>query len=86
MEAGLDGPDGDAEGGCRFRQRQVEEEAQDDDSALLGLEPREGAVEDVPISDERRRVGDGRVIDGSQLHLDDAGGADAGPGRGRRSR
>ena len=78
MEAGLDRPDGDAERCCRLRQRKCEEEAKDDHSTLLGLELRERMIEKVAIRDHRRGVGDGRMVEGCELHLDDAAASPSG--------
>jgi len=71
MEAGLDRPDGDAERCCRLRQRQREEEAKDDHGTLLGLELGQRMIEEVAIRERRRRVADGRMVEGGELHLDD---------------
>ena len=71
MEAGLGRPERDAERvGC-FGQRQLEVETKDDDGALLRVKPLERAIEEITIGDERGRVGDRRVIERCQLHLDD---------------
>jgi len=70
VEPGLDRPDGYPEGNRRFRQREPEEEAKDDHGPLLGFEPGEGAVKDVPVSDLGGRVRDRRMVERGQLHLD----------------
>ena len=71
MEAGLGRPEWDAERIGRFRQRQLEVETKHDDGALLRVKPLERAIEEIAIGDERGRIGDGRVIERCQLHLDD---------------
>lgn len=71
MQAGLGGPDGNTECRSRLRQRQLQKEAQDDHSSLLGFEARERTLEKVPIGDLRRHVSNGRLVENGELHLDD---------------
>ena len=71
MKAGLGRPEWDSERIGRFRQCQLEVETKDDDGALLRVKPLERAIEKVAIGDEGGGVGDGRVIERCQLHLDD---------------
>ena len=60
VEAGLRRPERDAERVGRLGQRQLQVVAEDDDRALLRVEPTQRAVEEVTIGDERGRIGDRR--------------------------
>ena len=71
MEARLDGARRDAEHGCRLLERQLEVVTEDDDGALLRLEPSQGPIEEIAIRQEGGGVGHRKVVQGSQLHLDD---------------
>ena len=71
MESGLDGPDRDTECGRDLGQRQVEVEVQDDDEALILVEPPEPASDLVTGDRGDRVVGLRWQVDLGELDLDD---------------
>ena len=66
MEPGLGGPDGDVEDGCRFGQRQIEMEVQDDDHALVVGKAVERRRQDLSVRYDSCEVG---VDDGIAVGL-----------------
>ena len=69
MVAGLGGANRDPERRRDVGERHPEVVVHDDDRALLGLEPLEGFIEQVAVSNDVRDVADDRCIHRQQLDL-----------------